>query len=131
MAKREEPSLIQQLEPIVHDAEKLVGLHSELLRRELRQSVDQATPALVSVGAGAGLAAAAGLLGSLAVVHVLHRSTRLPLWGCYGLVGGMLGAAGVGLMGSGARNLSAVNFIPHETIATLRDDLLWIKGKTT
>ena len=129
MAQDESPNLVERLAPIVHDAERLVDLHAELLRSELQQSAARVMPALASIGAGAGLAAAGGLLGSLAVVHALHRTTRLPLWGCYGLVGGLLGAAGVGLLGSGGRQLSGVSLIPHETIATLKEDLGWITGK--
>jgi len=120
----------ERLGPIVHDAERLVGLHVELLQSELRASASQITPALACIGTGAGLAAAGGLLSSLAMVHALHRYTRLPLWGCYGIVGGFVGAAGVGLLGSGVRRVSEVDLIPHETIATLKEDLEWAKGKT-
>jgi hypothetical protein len=130
LAQDETPNVLERFGPIVHDAERLVGLHAELLRSELRQSAAQVTPALASLGAGAGLAVAGGLLGSLALVHALQRATRLPLWGCYGLVGGLLGAAGVGLLGSGARQVSGISLIPRETIATLKEDLEWVKGKT-
>jgi len=130
LAKDEPKSVPERLEPIAHDAERLVRLHAELLQSELRQSVAEASSALASLGVGAGLAVAGGLLGSLAVVHALHRATRLPLWGCYGLVGGMLGAAGAGLVGSGVRQISSVDFIPRETIATLKDDLEWVKKRT-
>jgi hypothetical protein len=130
LAQDETPGVVERLAPIAHDAERLVGLHAELLRSELRQSAAQAAPALASLGAGAGLAVAGGLLGSLAMVHALHRATRLPLWGCYGLVGGLLGAAGAGLVGSGVRQISEVSFIPRETIATIKEDFEWVKGKT-
>jgi len=125
----DDESLTDRLEPIAHDAERLFDLHAELLKSELRQSVAQATPALASLGVGAGLAVTGGFLGSLALVHALNRATRLPLWSCYGLVGGLLGAAGAGLMSSGAHQLSEVNLIPHETIATLKEDIEWVKGK--
>lgn len=130
MADHEKLSPWEQIKPIAQDAERLMGLHADLLRSELRESVGEISPALASIGAGAGLAAAGGFLGSLMLVHGLHRSTRLPLWGCYGLVGGLLGAVGVGLMGTGARRLSTASLIPHETIATLKEDLEWIREKT-
>jgi hypothetical protein len=117
-------------ETVAHDAERLAELHVDLLRSELRQAANEASPALASLGAGAGLAAAGGLLGSLALVHGLQRATRMPLWTCYGLVGGVLGAVGVGLMGSGGRRLSGVNLVPYETLAALREDLEWVKGTT-
>jgi hypothetical protein len=130
LAQDEPQHISERLEPVAHDAERLLVLHAELLQSELRQSAAQASSALASLGAGAGLAVAGGLLGSLAVVHALHRATRLPLWGCYGLVGGMLGAAGAALAGSGVRQISTVDFIPRETLATLKDDVNWVKGTT-
>ena len=130
MAKDIASKATEQIEPIVQDAERLVQLHVDLLRSELRQSAGEVAPALASLGAGAGLAAAGGLLGSLALVHGLRRTTRMPLWTCYGLVGGVLGAVGFGLMGSGGRRLSGVSIVPYETLAVLKEDLEWVKGKT-
>jgi Putative Actinobacterial Holin-X, holin superfamily III len=131
MANDETSTLVEQVQPFVHDAERLATLHTELLRSELRQTASAVSPALSSIGAGAGLAAAGGLLASLALVHGLHRSSRLPLWGCYGVVGTVLGTIGVGLMGSGRRRLSSIDLIPHETLATIREDIAWVKEKTT
>jgi hypothetical protein len=130
LAHDKKMNLAEQVEPIAQDAERIVGLHVDLLKSELRQASREITPALVGLGAGAGLALTAGILGSLALVHGLNRSTRLPLWGCFGLVGGLLGATGLGLMGSGARQLSRVSLVPYETIATLKEDVEWVKGKT-
>ena len=130
MGQDQTPGVVDRLETIAQDAERLVRLHADLLRSELRESSARAVPALASLGAGAGLAVAGGLLGSLAVVHALHRATRLPLWGCYGLVGGLLGAAGAGLAGSGARRLSEIPLIPRETLAALKEDLEWVQETT-
>jgi predicted lysophospholipase L1 biosynthesis ABC-type transport system permease subunit len=130
MPKDEKSDLVAQLQPIARDAERLTALHAELLRSELRQTAAAVEPALLSIGTGAGIAATAGLLASLALVHGLHRSTWLPLWGCYGIVGAVLGTVGVGLMGSGRRRLSSVNFIPYETLATLQEDIAWATEKT-
>src|SRR4051812_37711906 len=104
-----------RLEPIAQDVRRLADLHVDLLRSELRQSTAQATPALASLAVGASLVAASGLLGSLALVHALHRGTRLPLWSCYGLVSGLFGVAGAGLLSSGTHQISEISFIPRET----------------
>jgi Putative Actinobacterial Holin-X, holin superfamily III len=131
MAKDEASALIVQVRPIARDAERLATLHTDLLRSELRQTAAAVSPALSSIGAGVGLAAAGGLLASLALVHGLHRSSRLPLWGCYGAVAAVLGMTGIGLIGSGRRRLSSVDLIPHETLATIREDIAWVKEKIT
>ena len=87
--------------------------------------------AAVQMGAGAGLLAAGGLLTTLMAVHLLHRSTGLPLWACYGLVGGTLGAAGAGLLTAGARQAGRVNLVPEQSAAALKDNLAWIKQQVT
>ena len=46
-------------------------------------------------------------------------------------VGAMLGTVGLGLISSGRRRLSSVDLIPHETLATIREDIAWVKEKTT
>src|SRR5437867_4064591 len=102
---------------IARDAERLVGQHVDLIRSEFRQSLDGAPAALVSIGAGAGLVAVGGVLGTLMLVHGLHKSTRIPLWGCYGLVGGVMAALGGGLIVAGTRRAAALHVVPRETIA--------------
>lgn len=122
--------IADEIEPVADDAVRIFDLHVDLLRSEMKQTASEVTPAVASLAAGAGLVAAGGLLGSLALAHGLHRTGRLPLWGCYGLVGGLLGAVGAGLMGSGGRKLSGIDLVPRETLATLKEDLEWVRGKT-
>lgn len=131
MANDESKGPIAIIEPLAQDLGHLVDLHADLLRSEVREAAGEVSPALASLAAGVGLAGAGGFLGALAIVHVLDRSTRLPLWACYGLVGGCLSAAGLALVGSGAQRLSTVSLVPHETIATLKEDLKWLRDKTT
>lgn len=123
--------LLSVLGSIAHDTERLLGQHVDLVRAELRGGLGEVTPAVASLGLGAGLVATGGVLGSLMLVHGLHRSTRLPLWGCYGLAGGLLTALGVGLLASGARRTANLKMVPRETIAALREDLEWIKAQAT
>ena len=112
---------------IVRDADRLLGQHLDLARGEVRRSLHEVVPTLATIGAGAGLIASGGVLGSLMVVHGLHRSTRLPLWGCYGLVGGLMTVVGAGLLSSGARRAATLRLVPHETLAVLREDVQWIR----
>lgn len=114
---------------VARDAERLLGQHVDLLRSELRAGLRQAPAALVSIGAGAGLVAAGGILGSLMIVHALHQSTRIPLWGCYGLVGGLMAAVGGELVLAGTRRAAELPIVPRETVAALREDIQWLKDQ--
>ncbi len=85
----------------IEDLEKLIGQHFDLLRSEMREELGKVKTAAASLGAGAGAATLAGVFGAVMLVHLLHDTTRLPLWACYGAVGGLFGAAGAGLLGRG------------------------------
>jgi hypothetical protein len=123
---RELAGLVQT---IAGDVERLVGQHAALAHAELRDGLGPAPAAVAALGTGAGLVAAGGVLGTLMLVHGLHRSTRIPLWGCYGLVGGVLAAAGCGLIAAGTRRAASIRLIPSETIAALREDVSWLKDQ--
>jgi Putative Actinobacterial Holin-X, holin superfamily III len=114
---------------IVRDSERLLDQHVRLLRSELHEGLHAVPRVIAEMGAGAVCAAVGGGLGVLMIVHGLHRSTRLPLWSCYGLVGGALAAVGAGLMSSGARKAASISLLPRETIGALREDARWIKNQ--
>jgi hypothetical protein len=135
MAKQHAPTESQLGElanGIIQDVEKLVSQHFDLLRSEVKQEVNQAKNAAISVGAGAGCVAVGGILGTLMAVHLLHSTTRIPLWGCYGLVGGALGAIGASLLYSGGDTLGNLTLqAPQRTVQALKDDVQWIREQAT
>jgi hypothetical protein len=127
-AAEAEPALSELIADIVGDAEALLAQQVALFRSEVAREVHRVGDAAFELGAGAGLAATGGALGALAIVHGLRRATRLPLWSCYGLVGGVLGAAGVALLTSGAGRLSGVRLLPPpQTAEALQENLSWVK----
>jgi hypothetical protein len=129
-AKAPGRDLVSLVGAIARDASRLIEQHGSLLREELRDGLGDSAEALATIGAGAGLVAAGGVLGSLMLVHGLNRATRMPLWGCYGVVGGLMAATGAGLIGAGTRKAGHLTLRPRRTIATLRDDLRWIIDRT-
>jgi hypothetical protein len=130
-ARRDEEPRVTELRGIVQDGAKLLEEQSELFRAELRQEVDEASRATVSASIGVGLAALAGLTGTHAVVHLLHRTTRLPLWGCYGVVSGALALAVAEALSQARRHAAGVaTRFPH-TAAAVRENATWLKRQTT
>jgi hypothetical protein len=123
------PGLGELFNAVARDVGTLAGQHAELLRAEVRHGLAGAGLAAAEVGAGEGLSAAAGVLLALTVVHKLHASTRLPLWGCYGLVGGALGAVGAGLVASGLRRAKRLDLVPRQSLAALREDFQWVNDQ--
>ena len=89
-------------------------------------------PLVNAIWFGCLLMAAGGLLSGMMLAHALHRATRLPLWACYGLVGGGLGAAGVKLMQHGRDQIASVQLLPPpETAAALQENAAWVKEQVT
>jgi hypothetical protein len=114
-------------EGVLTDVQKLIADHIDLLRAEVRQDLRRAGTAAASLGTGAGLAALGGIMGTLMVVHLLHRATRLPLWTCYGLVGGALGVGGAALLSSAAREVAQLGRVAPQTARAVREDIAWAK----
>lgn len=115
---------------IVRDSGKLLGQQLDLLGAELKQELRRATGGAVSVAAGGGLTAAGGLLSGMMLAHLLHRTTRLPLWGCYGVVGGALAAGGAALLGAGGARLAHLR-LPALTVAAAEENLEWLKEQVS
>ena len=129
MPKDETTTLIEQVQPIVRDAERLATLHTELLRSELRQTAAAVSPALSSIGAGA------AFLRLGAYSHLSHWSMGYIVRPGYRF--GDVTASWARYLGrwcrahrSGRRRLSSVDIIPHETLAAIREDIAWVKEKT-
>jgi hypothetical protein len=110
-------------EGAIRDIETLIGQHFDLLKSELKQELAKARDAAVEVGVGVGAVAAGGALSTLALVHLLQRVTRLPLWACYGAVGGSLGLLGAGFLRAGVRRASDLSLVPRQTAEVLKEEL--------
>jgi hypothetical protein len=119
------------LSEIVSDSQRLISQQVELLRLELLGELQKAKSAAFSLGAGLGLVAAGGLLSTQMLVHLLHRSTHLPLWACYGILAGLLGAAGAKLIDWGRKKMGDMRLTyPPQTTEALKENLRWLKRET-
>jgi hypothetical protein len=113
---------------IVQDTGTLLGQQVQLLRAELTQEARRAGGAVAAAAAGGGLLAAGGLLSGMMLAELLHSSTKLPLWLCYGAIGGGLGATGYALLRKGSRDIGTVQVVPPpETAAALKENVAWAK----
>jgi len=113
------------LSEVARDAKTLVKQQVALFRVEAGQELRRAGGATAAVAGGGGLAVAGGLLGGFAAAHLLNRVTGLPLWGCYGLAAGGLGAAGAKLLLAGRDGFAGLEPLP-QTTAALGENLEWL-----
>jgi len=118
---------------IVNDAQALMKQELALARREVADALHKVKEAAVFLGVAIALAACGGLLLVLMLVYLLHwtSSVRLPLWGCYGIVGAALMVLAGGLLFFARRRAGAVHLMPEHSLATMKDNVAWIKNLTS
>jgi Putative Actinobacterial Holin-X, holin superfamily III len=126
----EEPTLAQLVDDLVSDVKELLHHELALAKYEISAELHQTKVALVFVGIGIGIVSVGGLLLIAMFVHLLHTRTGLPLWACYGMVGGLLGLVGIVMINRGKRIISRVDVVPQQTIGTMKENLRWIKAKS-
>jgi hypothetical protein len=131
----ESASVTSLVTGIVNDAQELLKQNLELFKAEVRSDLRRTTQVALSFAAGAGVAVLAVILLSLMVVYGLHAATdeSLPLWACYGIVGGVfLLGAGV-LLYLGKKKLDSFNPLPDKTVEAMKENVQWLTNpsKTT
>jgi Putative Actinobacterial Holin-X, holin superfamily III len=130
--KSPQPRPSELVSDIISDAEKLIQQQFDLLRSEVQEELQKVKEASLSLGAGVVVVGVGGTLSSLMLVHFLHRHTRIPLWCCYGLVGGLLQAGGYGLITSGTKKAANVHLAPPpQTTEALKENVAWLKDQVT
>lgn len=123
------PALAELLRGLAGDMWVLMHQELALARQELRGELRKGKDAVLAMGFGIGIAAVGGGLLIRMVVHLLQAGTSLPLWACEGIVGGGLFLLGALLLYRGREQIVSVNVVPPQTVATLRENLGWMRKK--
>ena len=93
-----EPSWASLLTGIADEAKELLLQEVALTKLEVRYELVKAKSAAISLGIAIGTIAIGSMLLALMLVHGLAALTAVPLWGCYGIVGGAITAIGAGAL---------------------------------
>jgi len=126
-----DPSLTSLVSGIFGDVQQLVRQEITLARSEMKQEWNKAKTAAGALAVGVGLLALGGLLLCFMLVHLInYYAPGVPLWGCYGIVGGAFALIGLLLTGLGYAQASRVNVIPPQTAQTLKENVQWIRNQT-
>ena len=126
-----EPSFVSLLGGIANDATELLRQEMTLTKLEVKYELCKAKSAAIALGIGIGTMAMGGILLMLMLVHVLDAFTTVPLWGCYGIVGGLLVVLGGGLLAAGKTKAEAVDVVPEPTVARMKETAQWLTNPTT
>jgi hypothetical protein len=125
-----EPTLAQLVRGLMDDATVLIQQELALAKYELYEEARKTKTAVVSLGAGIGVAAVGGLLLIIMLVHLLRELTEWPLWTCYGIVGGICAVAGTALLYRGKQQISQIDIVPQQTVETMKENVRWLKRQT-
>jgi hypothetical protein len=116
---------------IIDDLQELIKQNLTLFKVEVRADLRKTKEAASALGVGAGLAVVGGLHLSLMLVFLLWWvfDPNLPLWACFGIVGGVFAGVGFALLLRGKKKLDSFNPLPDETADALKENVQWIKNR--
>ena len=124
------PRLAALMGGIFSDAQALLKQEVALARSELSDELGETKRVVLSIGIGAAILAVGVLFLVLLVVDLLHEELQLKMWQSYGIVGGILTLAGVVLLLLARARVSAISFVPKQTVETLKENVQWIKNQS-
>jgi hypothetical protein len=121
------PTVTHLVGGIVHDAQDLMRQQMALFRAEMQEDIRKTKEGAITLACGFFLAQIGVLLLCLMAVYLLASSqSGLPLWGCFGIVGGVLALAGISCAVGGIYFLKSFNPLPDESARALKENLKWI-----
>ena len=111
---------------ILADAQKLIEQQLALLRQEVKDDLHKALKAGMLLMGGSVIALMGGILLCFMLVELLAWAVPgLPLWSCYGIVGGSFIALGGALLFTGFHKLKSFNPLPNQSIQALKETFQW------
>lgn len=125
----EKPSIGSLLAGIVNDIKDLFAQELKLARKEITEDIQETRRALTTLGTGLVILTAGFGLLLLMVVHLIDTMTNIPLWGCYGIVGVVVGVIGAVFLVLGKNRAREVDFKPEQTAQAVKEDVGWIRAR--
>jgi hypothetical protein len=129
--REQDTSVAQLLSGIVGDAQELVRKEIALARQEIREELNAAKSAGIKLGIAGGVLAVGGLLVVLAIAQGIADLFNWPAWAGYALVGVVLAIAGGILFSAAQRQIKEIRPMPERTVETMKENVEWIKDRTT
>jgi cobalamin biosynthesis protein CobD/CbiB len=123
------PSAPALLSGIVDDAQRLLRQEVQLAKQEFKQEWQKTKSAAVSFLAGTAALVLAMIFLLFMVVYLLAYYTPIPIWGCYGIVGGVLAVIALTLLMLGKKEAGQIQLLPPQTVATLKENAQWIQNR--
>jgi hypothetical protein len=126
------------LRGIITDIGDLIRQEIRFARTELRTDLRKTREAATVLTLGVGTAVLGVMLLAVMLVFLLHWLTlpvgeassydpaAVPLWGCFGIIGGLFLLTGAALSWLGYKKFESFNPLPDETANTVKENVEWI-----
>ena len=124
------PTLATLVGGIVGDLQTLIRQELQLARREVQAEFDKAKFGFAMLAAGAGLLALAVIPLLFMLVWLIKEYTSIPLWGCFGIIGGGFALVGGLLIAAGVAKVRQIHLVPPQTAETMKENVQWIQNQT-
>lgn len=131
-----EPGLTSLLGGIISDFGDLIRQEIRFAKAEVKSDLSKTREAVSILAVGIGIASVSGMLLVWMLVYLLHWLTipagdvldpaKLPLWACFGIVGGILAVIGGITIQTGRGKLQSNNPLPEQTVENVKENVQWI-----
>jgi len=131
-----QPSLTALVAGIINDVQQLIRQELALAKSEVKQEWDKTKTAAVSFGTSAVVGVLGAIHISLMLVFLLKwlslpaAEAGLPLWVCFGIIGGLFLIVGAVLFYAGKNKAEQIHVVPPQTAETMKENVQWIKNQT-
>lgn len=116
---------------IVADVQDLARQEIALARTEIKEEINTAKDAGIKLGIAGGVLAIGGLFLLITLALGLADLLNWPSWAGFAIVGVVLSVIGGVLFMSGQKSAKEVKPMPEKTIETMKENVEWIKDRTT
>lgn len=123
-------SLASLIGGIINDAKDLLVHEVVMAKLEMQNELRRTKAAAISLAIGAGIIFVGGVLLILMLVHLLNAFTTIPLWGCYGLMGGGLLLIGFMIVTMSKPTVEPDHVVLQQPNGSLKEHVQWSKEQT-
>ena len=121
-----ERSVTTLVSGIIADAQHLIQQQLAMFRQEIRDDLRKSRDAALAMGVGIGITLIGSALLLIMLPLLLHwAAPELPLWTCFGIVGGVLTALGGVLVYAGVKKFESFNPLSEKSIEAFKENLKW------